>query len=54
VAEVVIVAATRSPIGRVGKGSIVEMHGYDMAEHMVQAALACVLELPVGRGLRWP
>ena len=48
-AEAVIVAATRSPIGRAGKGSLVEMRGDDMAEQMVRAALACVPELPVGR-----
>ena len=37
--EAVIVAATRSPIGRAGKGSLVELRPDDLAATIVQAAL---------------
>jgi acetyl-CoA C-acetyltransferase len=41
-AEAVIVAATRSPIGRAAKGTLTELRPDDMAASMVQAALAQV------------
>src|SRR5579875_2157423 len=37
--EAVIVAATRSPIGRAGKGSLVSIRPDDLAAQMVRAAL---------------
>jgi acetyl-CoA C-acetyltransferase len=43
--EAVIVAATRSPIGRAAKGSMTELRPDDLAASMVQAALAKVPEL---------
>jgi acetyl-CoA C-acetyltransferase len=45
--EAVIVAAARSPIGRAGKGSLVDMRPDDLAARMVSAALAKVPELDV-------
>ncbi len=43
--EAVIVAATRSPIGRAGKGSLVECRPDDLAATIVKAALAKVPQL---------
>lgn len=43
--EAVIVAATRSPIGRAFKGSLTEVRPDDLAAQMVTAALAQVPEL---------
>jgi len=43
--EAVIVAATRSPIGRAGKGSLVDLRPDDLAAQVVSAALAKVPEL---------
>jgi len=43
--EAVIVAATRSPIGRANKGSLVDMRPDDLAAQVVEAALAQVPEL---------
>lgn len=43
--EAVIVATTRSPIGRAGKGSLKELRPDDLTVQMVQAALAKVPEL---------
>jgi acetyl-CoA C-acetyltransferase len=40
--EAVIVAATRSPIGRANKGTLTELRPDDLAASMVQAALAQV------------
>src|SRR3954470_11498990 len=37
--EVVIVSTARSPIGRAGKGSLVDMRPDDLAAQMVRAAL---------------
>jgi acetyl-CoA C-acetyltransferase len=45
-AEPVIVAATRSPIGRAFKGSLATMRGDDLAAQMVAAALLTVPALP--------
>ncbi|HEX4490248.1 MAG TPA: hypothetical protein VH914_03495, partial [Acidimicrobiia bacterium] len=36
--EAVIVATSRSPIGRAGKGSLAGLRGDDMAQQMVRAA----------------
>ena len=44
-AEAVIVAATRSPIGRASKGTMTELRPDDLAAAMVEAALAQVPEL---------
>ncbi|MFD5812406.1 acetyl-CoA C-acetyltransferase [Rhodococcus aetherivorans] len=44
-AEAVIVAIARSPIGRAGKGSLVGVRGDDLAAQIVGAALAQVPEL---------
>ncbi len=44
-AEAVIVAVTRSPIGRAGKGSLVDVRGDDLAAQMIGAALAQIPEL---------
>ena len=38
-AEAVIVATARSPIGRAGKGSLIDMRPDDLAAQMVRAAL---------------
>src|SRR4030081_1580474 len=38
-AEAVIVSTARSPIGRAGKGSLVDMRPDDLAAQMVRAAL---------------
>jgi acetyl-CoA C-acetyltransferase len=43
--EAVIVSAARSPIGRAGKGSLVDMRPDDLAAQMVRAALDKVPEL---------
>jgi acetyl-CoA C-acetyltransferase len=43
--EAVIVAATRSPIGRAGKGSLVDVRPDDLAAHLVRAALDKVPQL---------
>jgi acetyl-CoA C-acetyltransferase len=43
--EAVIVAAARSPIGRAGKGSLVDMRPDDLTAQMVRAALAQVPQL---------
>jgi acetyl-CoA C-acetyltransferase len=43
--EAVIVSTARSPIGRAGKGSLVDMRPDDLAAQMVRAALAKVPEL---------
>jgi acetyl-CoA C-acetyltransferase len=43
--EAVIVAAARSPIGRAGKGSLVQLRPDDLTVQMVRAALAKVPEL---------
>jgi acetyl-CoA C-acetyltransferase len=43
--EAVIVATARSPIGRAGKGSLVDLRPDDLAVQMVDAALAKVPEL---------
>ncbi|MBK8731211.1 MAG: acetyl-CoA C-acetyltransferase [Tetrasphaera sp.] len=43
--EAVIVAATRSPIGRAGKGSLVDFRPLDLLGQMVEAALEQVPEL---------
>ncbi len=43
--EAVIVAAARSPIGRAGKGSLVNLRADDLTVQMVRAALAQVPEL---------
>ncbi|MCA1185682.1 MULTISPECIES: acetyl-CoA C-acetyltransferase [unclassified Saccharopolyspora] len=43
--EAVIVSATRSPIGRAGKGSLVDVRPDDLAAQMVRAALDKVPEL---------
>jgi len=43
--EAVIVAATRSPIGRAGKGSLVDMRPDELAAQMVRAALDKVPQL---------
>lgn len=45
-AEAVIVAAARSPIGRAGKGSLKDVRPDDMAAQMVRAALDQVPGLP--------
>ena len=37
--EAVIVSTARSPIGRAGKGSLVDMRPDDLAAQMVRAAL---------------
>ena len=44
-AEAVIVAATRSPIGRAYKGSLVDLRGDDMAATIIQSVLTQVPEL---------
>jgi acetyl-CoA C-acetyltransferase len=44
-AEAVIVSAVRSPIGRAGKGSLVDIRPDDLAAQMVRAALDKVPEL---------
>jgi acetyl-CoA C-acetyltransferase len=44
-AQAVIVSATRSPIGRAGKGSLKDIRPDDLAAQMVAAALAKVPEL---------
>jgi len=44
--EAVIVAATRSPIGRAVKGSLADIRPDDLAAQVVEAALARVPELP--------
>ncbi len=44
--EAVIVATTRSPIGRAFKGSLVEMRPDEMAAQMVRAVLAKLPQLP--------
>ena len=41
--EAVIVSTARSPIGRAGKGSLVDMRPDDLAVQMVRAALDKVL-----------
>ena len=43
--EAVIVAATRSPIGRANKGSPVDMRPDDLAAQVIEAALAQVPQL---------
>lgn len=43
--EAVIVSATRSPIGRANKGSLVSMRPDDLAVQMIQASLDAVPEL---------
>jgi acetyl-CoA C-acetyltransferase len=43
--EAVVVATARSPIGRAGKGSLVEMRGDDLTAQMIRAALDKVPEL---------
>ncbi|MEO9239695.1 MAG: acetyl-CoA C-acetyltransferase [Jatrophihabitantaceae bacterium] len=43
--EAVIVATARSPIGRAGKGSLVDIRGDDLTAQMISAALAKVPEL---------
>src|SRR5215207_7483349 len=43
--EAVIVAAARSPIGRAGKGSLVDIRPDDLTVQIVRAALAQVPEL---------
>lgn len=43
--EAVIVSLSRSPIGRAGKGSLVQMRTTDLASQMVSAALSKVPEL---------
>ncbi|HEY2725446.1 MAG TPA: acetyl-CoA C-acetyltransferase [Pseudonocardiaceae bacterium] len=43
--EAVIVAAARSPIGRAGKGSLVDLRPDDLTAQMVRAALAQVPQL---------
>jgi len=43
--EAVIVATARSPIGRAGKGTLVEMRPEDLAAQMMRAALATVPQL---------
>jgi len=45
VPEAVIVAATRTPIGRANKGSLVECRPDDLSAHVVRAALARVPDL---------
>jgi acetyl-CoA C-acetyltransferase len=45
VSEAVIVAATRSPIGRAGKGSLVDVRPEDLAEATIRAVLSSVPEL---------
>jgi acetyl-CoA C-acetyltransferase len=45
--EAVVVAATRSPIGRAGKGSLKELRPDDLTAQVVRAALAQVPGLPV-------
>jgi acetyl-CoA C-acetyltransferase len=45
--EAVVVAATRSPIGRAGKGSLKGMRPDDLTAQVVRAALAQVPQLPV-------
>jgi acetyl-CoA C-acetyltransferase len=45
--EAVIVAATRSPIGRAGKGSLIQMRPDDLTAQVVRAALEQVPVLPV-------
>ncbi|KAA2263243.1 acetyl-CoA C-acetyltransferase [Solihabitans fulvus] len=44
-AEAVIVAAARSPIGRAGKGSLVDIRPDDLTAQMIRAALAQVPQL---------
>ncbi|WP_017976550.1 acetyl-CoA C-acetyltransferase [Actinopolyspora halophila] len=46
--EAVIVATARSPIGRAGKGSLVDMRPDDLSAQMVRAALDKVPELDPG------
>ncbi len=46
--EAVIVAATRSPIGRAGKGSMVDVRPDDLAAQLVRAALDKVPQLDAG------
>ncbi len=46
--DAVVVAATRSPIGRAGKGSLVDVRPDDLAATVVAAALAQVPGLDVG------
>jgi acetyl-CoA C-acetyltransferase len=48
VPEAVIVAATRSPIGRAGKGSLVALRPDDLAAQVVRAALDQVPQLDPG------
>ena len=50
--EAVIVAATRSPIGRAFKGSLTDCRPDDLAATIMQAALDQVPELDVGRHRR--
>jgi acetyl-CoA C-acetyltransferase len=45
--EAVIVAVSRSPIGRAFKGSLTDMRADDLAGQMVQAVLGQVPELPI-------
>jgi acetyl-CoA C-acetyltransferase len=44
-AEAVLVAATRSPIGRAHKGSLTQVRGDDMAATVIRAALDQVPQL---------
>lgn len=46
--EAVIVAATRTPIGRAGRGSLVDLRPDDLTATAVQAAMAQVPELDAG------
>ncbi len=45
--EAVVVAATRSPIGRAGKGSLRDLRPDDLTAQVVRAALAQVPQLPI-------
>jgi acetyl-CoA C-acetyltransferase len=45
--EAVVVAATRSPIGRAGKGSLKELRPDDLTAQVIRAALAQVPGLPI-------
>ena len=44
--EAVIVAAARTPIGRAGKGSLVDARPDDLAAFAIRSALDQVPELP--------
>jgi acetyl-CoA C-acetyltransferase len=49
--EAVIVATARSPIGRAGKGSLIDIRADDLAAQMLRAVMDKVPQLPAGAPL---